>query len=199
MILFLIPILLGTFLIARHLLKYVDDVQKDQLNAANAYNLANGSPLHEIAINSTTEQQFTRENLLEVYSKIMALVLAGKIPYSESQIEKYHSFYKHRFFSYLSIGNVIFGGLGLTLGGGGLWLMLILIGIVSGICFQIMASKYEVIARQFLAGTLGALKSDIQVQVPVSTADEIVKLHKLKQDGVLSNDEFLKAKQKLVG
>lgn len=32
-----------------------------------------------------------------------------------------------------------------------------------------------------------------------SAADEITKIHKLKQDGVLSEEEFVKAKQKLVG
>lgn len=36
-------------------------------------------------------------------------------------------------------------------------------------------------------------------KAPVSTADELLKLAKLKEQGLLSDDEFLKAKQKLLG
>ena len=43
-------------------------------------------------------------------------------------------------------------------------------------------------------------KSQLKNQTSSSqSADEILKLHKLKQDGILSEEEFFKAKQKLVG
>ncbi|MBK8201516.1 MAG: SHOCT domain-containing protein [Bdellovibrionales bacterium] len=50
------------------------------------------------------------------------------------------------------------------------------------------------------ADSTGAAKINSEIgQARNSIADEIAKLHKLKQDGALSDQEFQAAKKKLVG
>ena len=61
--------------------------------------------------------------------------------------------------------------------------------VVSAILFR---------AKKFLAHT-HRLDPGFKTVQASSSADEISKLHKLKQDGILSEDEFQTAKRKLVG
>lgn len=79
------------------------------------------------------------------------------------------------------------------------WFGLVMVGLQAH-----AASKLELIFNQYLRGTLvksEAFKSNTTNMNNsfTSSADEIVKLHKLKQEGILSDEEFQNAKKKLVG
>lgn len=76
---------------------------------------------------------------------------------------------------------------------------LIIFGVVMLVQYQ-SATKAERIFNQFIRGELIKPKGPVVTNSsPTSAADEISKLHKLKQDGVLSDEEFQAAKKKLVG
>jgi len=146
-------------------------------------------------------QAFSRKQLLEAFPKILALVQAGKISYSEVLLNRqYNSFKRKKLFMTISsvlfvLSLVILAIVGVSVAKDWVWIVMTAGGLLGLVIHPLNASKFESLARQFLAGSLVSNQHHGQSS---SVADEIFKLQQLRQDGSINENEFQRLKSKVI-
>ena len=130
-----------------------------------------------------------------VCNEVQRLVSTGKTQYSSHTV-----FYLGEMFKGYLITNYVWRGHPRLLFWTGMhWFGVLVVGLQAH-----ATSKLELIFNEYFRGALIKTESAAP-NIPTtphsssSSADEILKLHKLKQDGILSDAEFQNAKRRLVG
>ena len=144
-----------------------------------------------------SQKSFTKKQLLEAYPEILVAVQSGQIPYQENRLKSgFSSFKRGDAYTYFGLAILLFGiqifagfELSLSLGSVGL--------LAVGFVFLNNGQKYQLLARQFLAGTIQSSRP-ILATVPTNT-DELAKLHGLLKTGALTQQEFDAEKKKILG
>lgn len=71
-----------------------------------------------------------------------------------------------------------------------------------GVSDDVLKNETAMAIKEFILQKMQNNKAKVnttQISSPVSQADEIIKLAKLKEDGILTDEEFISAKRKILG
>lgn len=140
------------------------------------------------------QHSFSKQQLLDAYNPILLAVRSGKFVYPEWKLNVGHRSYKLLYFQY-AIGGLctLFFGAIAAVGvpeAGGLFLLFLALTVMT----HVNATNYEDLAYQFLMRPMPKAPA----AQSLSAADELSKLSALRKEGVLSDEEFIALKKKIL-